>query len=131
MADDTWKDKLTPEQYRILRQKGTEPSGSGRLLHNKKTGVYTCAACGNELFSSKNKYDSGSGWPSFDDVMNSTAVNLLPDDSYGMSRIEVECAKCGSHLGHVFDDGPQETTGKRYCINSLSLDFKPEAADGE
>lgn len=126
---DKWRAKLSPQQYQVLRQKGTEPAGTGKLLHNKDTGIYTCAACGNELFNSKNKYDSGSGWPSFDDVLNSTAVVLLPDDSHGMNRIEVECANCGSHLGHVFDDGPRETTGKRYCINSLSLDFKPADAD--
>lgn len=126
MADE-WKNKLTPEQYRILREKGTEPPNSGKLLHNKTTGIYTCAACGNELFHSKSKYDSGSGWPSFDDIMSSTSVVLLADDSHGMNRIEVECARCGGHLGHVFDDGPRETTGKRYCINSLSLDFKPES----
>lgn len=125
MKKKDWKSKLTPQQYHVLREKGTEPAGSGQLLHNKETGVYTCAACGSELFSSANKYDSGSGWPSFDDVMKDTSVVLLPDDSLGMNRIEVECATCGSHLGHVFDDGPSETTGKRYCINSLSLDFKP------
>lgn len=122
---DEWKSKLTPDRYRVLRQKGTEPAGSGKLLHNKQEGTYTCGACGAELFSSANKYDSGSGWPSFDDVMSDTSVVLLPDDSFGMRRTEVQCAKCGSHLGHIFDDGPSETTGKRYCINSLSLDFKP------
>lgn len=126
MAEDKYKAKLSPEQYQVLRQKGTEPPGSGKLLHNKATGIYTCAACGNELFHSKNKYDSKSGWPSFDDIMNSTSVVLLPDDAHGLNRIEVQCANCGSHLGHVFDDGPRETTGKRYCINSLALDFKSE-----
>jgi len=126
---DQWRAKLTPQQYRVLRQKGTEPAGTGKLLHNKDTGIYTCAACGNQLFHSKSKYDSGSGWPSFDDILGSSSVVLLPDDSHGMNRIEVECANCGSHLGHVFDDGPRETTGKRYCINSLALDFKPNTAN--
>lgn len=123
---DKWKEKLTPEQYKVLRQKGTEAPGSGKLLHNKETGVYTCAACGAQLFHSSRKYDSHSGWPSFDEVMNDTSVVLLPDDEHGMHRVEVQCATCGSHLGHVFDDGPADTTGKRYCINSLALDFKPE-----
>ena len=128
MKDQGFKAKLTAEQYHVLREKGTEPAGSGKLLHNQETGVYTCAACGAELFNSVNKFDSGSGWPSFDNVMNDTSVLLLPDDSLGMNRVEVQCAACGSHLGHVFDDGPKDTTGKRYCINSLSLDFKPRPA---
>ncbi|HEX9679163.1 MAG TPA: peptide-methionine (R)-S-oxide reductase MsrB [Candidatus Saccharimonadales bacterium] len=128
MKDQDFKAKLTAEQYHVLREKGTETPGSGKLLHNQETGVYTCAACGAELFNSVNKFDSGSGWPSFDNVMNDTSVLLLPDDSLGMNRVEVQCAACGSHLGHVFDDGPKDTTGKRYCINSLSLDFKPRPA---
>ena len=130
MADDMpkteeeWKKKLTPEQYHILREKGTEMPGSGEYLHEKRQGMYTCAACGNPLFASDAKFDSGTGWPSFDQALPG-AVKYVEDRSMGMGRTEVVCAKCGSHLGHVFDDGPKETTGKRFCMNSACLNLKP------
>jgi peptide-methionine (R)-S-oxide reductase len=124
MTDDEWKAKLTPEQYHVLREKGTEAPGTGKLLHNKKSGSYTCAACGSVVFTSDTKFDSGSGWPSFYDVANNEAIKLVQDDSLGMSRTEVECANCGGHLGHVFNDAPDQPTGQRFCINSCALDFK-------
>lgn len=124
MAEDVWKQKLTPEQYQILREKGTEAPFTGKLLHNKETGIYTCAACGSELFKSEHKFDSGSGWPSFFDTKDNKAVQLIEDTAHGMNRTEVICASCGGHLGHVFDDAPQTPTGKRFCINSASLDFR-------
>ena len=123
-TDDKWKDKLTPEQYRILREKGTEAPFTGALLHNSASGDYVCAACGNVVFQSGTKFDSGSGWPSFYDVANRQAVNLVEDNSGGMKRVEVQCAHCGSHLGHVFKDAPDQPTGMRFCINSAALDFK-------
>jgi peptide-methionine (R)-S-oxide reductase len=123
-SEDEWKQQLTPEQYTVLREKGTEPPFTGKFLHNKDKGTYTCAACGASLFSSDHKFDSGSGWPSFYDVSLSDAVILTRDESLGMERTEVTCKNCGGHLGHVFDDAHDQPTGKRYCINSCSLDFK-------
>jgi methionine-R-sulfoxide reductase len=120
-TEDEWRQKLAPEQYEILRKKGTEAPGTGKLLHNKEKGKYVCVACGAELFSSDAKFDSGTGWPSFDSATEN--VGRRPDKSHGMQRIEVYCRQCGGHLGHVFDDGPTKT-GKRYCINSLALGFK-------
>jgi peptide-methionine (R)-S-oxide reductase len=117
---------LTEEQKQILFEKGTEAPFTGKFLHNKKQGMYTCANCGAQLFSSEQKFDSGSGWPSFYDVIKSGAVKLEEDNSLGMHRTEVVCANCGGHLGHVFDDAPDMPTGKRYCINSVCLDFKPK-----
>lgn len=126
LADEDWKKKLTPEQYKILRQQGTETPFSGKHLDEKRKGVFVCAGCGSELFKSDHKFESGSGWPSFYDVANSDAVSFKDDNSLGMRRVEVECANCGSHLGHVFDDGPKDKEGKHYCINSACLDFKPK-----
>lgn len=125
LSDKDWRAKLTDQQYEVLRNKATEAPFTGKLLHNKEQGMYTCAACGTELFSSETKFDSGSGWPSFYDVAKSGAVKLVPDNSHGMRRTEVVCSKCGGHLGHVFDDAYDQPTGQRYCINSVSLDFKP------
>lgn len=123
MANE-WKDVLTPEQYRVMREKGTEDPFSGGLLHETRDGAYRCAACGNALFSSDAKFDSGTGWPSFDQAIpNSTKI--IVDDSYGMHREEVVCTKCESHLGHVFNDGPTKT-GARYCINSVCLALEPK-----
>lgn len=127
MSQTDWKKKLTPEQYHILREKGTEKPFSGKLLNNKEEGMYKCAACGTELFDSSVKFDSGTGWPSFYDAKEG-AVKFVEDNSHGMQRTEAVCAKCGGHLGHVFDDGPKEKTGKRFCINSCSLKFKKSNA---
>lgn len=118
-------EKLTPEQRHVLREGGTEMPFSGQYVHTKEKGMYRCVSCGAELFSSDTKFDSGTGWPSFDDAIPG-AIVTRDDDSHGMHRTEVVCAKCGGHLGHVFDDGPKETTGKRYCINSVCLDLKKE-----
>jgi peptide-methionine (R)-S-oxide reductase len=124
MTDEDWKKKLTPEQYEVLRHKDTEAPFTGKLLHNKDTGNYTCAACGQVLFTSNTKFDSGSGWPSFYDVANNKAVVLSDDDALGMQRTEVTCSNCGSHLGHLFHDAVDQPTGDRFCINSAALDFK-------
>lgn len=123
--DEYWKDKLSDEQYRVLRSKGTEAPFSGALLENKEEGVYKCAACGVKLFGSDSKYDSKSGWPSFTDVLDTPNVELYEDKAHGMTRTEVTCANCGGHLGHVFPDGPGPD-GTRYCINSVSLDFEEQ-----
>ncbi|MGH9185056.1 MAG: peptide-methionine (R)-S-oxide reductase MsrB [Acidimicrobiales bacterium] len=125
-TDDRWREELTPEQYEVLRRKGTEPPFSGKYVYNKADGVYRCAGCGNELFRSDTKFDSGTGWPSFTEPAFAEAVTTEDDNSYGMHRTEVSCAKCGGHLGHAFPDGPRPEeggTGLRYCINSLALDF--------
>jgi len=124
-TEEEWKNKLTPEEYAILRDKGTERPFSGKYLNMKEEGMFTCKACGNQLFSSDTKFDSDTGWPSFDKALPG-AVEYVPDNSGHMSRTEVVCAKCGSHLGHVFDDGPRKKGGKRYCINSVCLEFEKE-----
>jgi peptide-methionine (R)-S-oxide reductase len=124
-TEEELKSKLTPEQYEVMRKGGTEPAFSGAYVNDHESGMYVCAACGQELFSSDAKFDSGTGWPSFTDPVNRANVDLVPDDSHGMHRIEVRCKRCGSHLGHVFDDGPADKGGKRYCINSVCLLKKP------
>jgi len=127
LSEDEWKQKLTPEQYRVLREKGTEIPGTGALLHNDKSGDYTCVACGAVLFNSNSKYESTTpgliGWPSFSDAVTSDAVELVDDNSMGMHRVEVRCKTCGGHLGHLFDD-PTSPNGQHYCINSVALDFQ-------
>ena len=124
-SEQQWREELSPEQFHILREHGTERPGTGALLHEKRDGTFVCAGCGAELFASDTKYDSGSGWPSFTDPMNADKVRLLEDTSHGMRRVEVRCAACDGHLGHVFPDGPG-ASGERYCINSCSLEFTPQ-----
>ena len=127
-TEEEWRERLTPEQYRILRQAGTEAPWTGGLLRNKAEGEYRCAGCGAPLFESDTKYESGSGWPSFTAPVDKEAVSEIVDNSHGMERVEVRCASCAGHLGHVFPDGPGPE-GLRYCINSASLDFEPREKD--
>ena len=122
-TEEEWKKVLSPEEYHVLREKGTEPAFSGKYRKNKKKGTYVCAGCGNELFSSETKFDSGTGWPSFWSPVSKDSAEEKVDNRFGMHRTEVRCKKCGGHLGHVFDDSPTPT-GQRYCINSVSLKFK-------
>ena len=124
LTEQEWKQKLTPDQFYILRQKGTERPFTGKFLMHKEQGYYTCAACGHQLFRSNAKFDSHCGWPSFDEQISNGAIITREDSSHGMFRVEILCGNCGGHLGHIFDDGPT-TTGKRYCVNSLSLEFEP------
>jgi peptide-methionine (R)-S-oxide reductase len=125
-SDEEWCKELSPDEYRVLRHAGTERAGTGKLLSEHRVGIYSCRACGNELFRSETKFESHCGWPSFFQAKDSSAVELLEDCSHGMVRTEVRCRRCGSHLGHVFDDAPQTPTGDRYCMNSLSLRFEPK-----
>ena len=124
-SEEDWKKELSPEQYQVCRMKGTEPPFTGKYYKTKDPGVYKCVACGNELFASETKYESGSGWPSFYQPIAKDNVETESDDTYGMQRTEVMCSKCGAHLGHVFPDGPRPT-GLRYCINSVSLKLDPK-----
>lgn len=124
--EQEWREQLTAEQYHILRQAGTERPFTGKYVNTEEDGVYTCAGCGANLFSSDTKFHSGSGWPSFWDVIDQGNVELREDHSHGMRRTEIRCAQCGGHLGHVFDDGPRDKTGLRYCINSAALEFEAE-----
>ncbi len=129
LTEQDWKERLTPQQYDVLRRKGTEPPFSGEYVYSKEHGMYRCAACGADLFSSDTKFDSGSGWPSFTEPAIAEAVELHEDRSHGMVRTEVTCRRCGGHLGHVFPDGPREAGGNRYCINSLALSLQPQTGE--
>lgn len=128
-SDQEWREQLTDQQFHILREAGTERPFSGEYVDTEDDGMYVCAACGNRLFSSGTKFHSGSGWPSFWDVINEGNIELHTDSSHGMNRVEAVCAKCGGHLGHVFNDGPQDKTGMRYCINSAALEFEAQSSE--
>ena len=125
LNDEEWRQRLSPEQFEVLRKSATEPAWSGELLHVDSDGVFHCAGCGAELFSTDNKFESGSGWPSFDRAIKDGTIEEHQDRSFGMVRTEIRCARCGGPLGHIFEDGPTDT-GQRYCVNSLSLAFTPE-----
>ena len=126
-TNEEWKKKLTAEQYHVMREGGTEQAFTGKYWDDHGKGMYRCAGCGEELFSSETKFDSGTGWPSFDSPSGDDNIELRTDSSHGMKRTEVLCRKCKAHLGHMFDDGPQKTTGKRYCINSVCLELEPKS----
>lgn len=123
-TNEEWQRELSDDEYRVFREKDTEAPFSGKYVDTKEAGTYRCKACGNTLFTSEAKFDSGTGWPSFTDPAVAESIGTRPDDSFGMRRTEVYCKKCGGHLGHVFNDGPEEKGGKRYCINSVCLDFE-------
>jgi peptide-methionine (R)-S-oxide reductase len=130
-TNEEWKKELTPEQYKVLREKGTEWAFSGKYWDHKEDGTYACAGCGTPLFASDTKFDSRCGWPSFYDALDPERVEFIRDNSMGMVRTEVVCKACGGHLGHIFDDAPHTPTGQRYCINSASIDFKSEKPEPE
>jgi peptide-methionine (R)-S-oxide reductase len=127
LSDDEWRQRLTPDRYEVLRRAATEPAWSGSLLHVDEHGTFRCAGCETALFSTDAKFESGSGWPSFDRALDEGVIEEHEDRSFGMVRTEITCARCGGHLGHLFPDGPTET-GQRYCVNSLALDFEPGEA---
>jgi peptide-methionine (R)-S-oxide reductase len=129
--DTQWREELAPDAYAVLRKAATEPPFTGKYVHNHEDGMYRCGGCGAELFSSDTKFESGSGWPSFTEPAIADAVELREDKSHFMTRTEVVCAKCGGHLGHVFDDGPRDKGGQRFCINSCALDFDDSASSGD
>lgn len=124
LTDSEWKEKLTDEEYRVLRESGTDRPNTNEFNKHYENGTYTCAGCNNPLFKSITKYDSGSGWPAFYDAIDKSKITEIRDNSAGMLRVEVRCARCDGHLGHVFEDGPRDKTGLRYCVNSTSLDFE-------